>query len=65
MDRLRDKIKARNEMDWKEVYTKSTFKWYELATYGTSGETGEVVTGQESMRLLFRLEMGQLGSWRI
>ena len=37
---MKNKIKARNEEDWVEVYMKCTLKWYRLAKYGHRG--GEI-----------------------
>ena len=38
--KLKNKIKARNEKDWEEVYTKSTLKWFrlEVERYVRSGK---------------------------
>ena len=38
MGKLKNKIKARNEMGWEGVYTKSTLKWFRLAKDGTGVE---------------------------
>ena len=38
MGKLKNKIKARNEKDWEEIYTKSTWKWYRLAKDNTGVE---------------------------
>ena len=38
MGKLENKIKARNEKDWEEVYMKSTLKWYRLAKDDTRVE---------------------------
>ena len=60
MGKLKDKIKARNEKDWKEVYTKSTLK--RLAKDDTGLERYvRSVQGQESVMLLFRLRTGSAG----
>ena len=56
---LKNKIKARNEKDWDEVYKKSTLKWYRLAKDDTGVERYvRSVQGQESVRLLFSLKTG-------
>ena len=38
MAALKNTIKAKNDNDWEEVYTKSTLKWYKLAKDGTGVE---------------------------
>ena len=60
--KLKNKIKAGNENDWKEVYRKSTLKWYRLAKDDTGVERYvRSVQDQESVRLQFRLRPGSAG----
>ena len=56
MGKLKNKIKARNEKDWEEVYMKSTLKWYRLPNDNTGVERYvSLVQSQGSVQLLFSL----------
>ena len=63
VNKLKNKIMARNEKDWvEEVCRKSTLKWYSLAKDDSTVERDvRLVQSQESVRLLFRLRTGSAG----
>ena len=65
MGRLKKRLKARNEKNWEEVYTKSTLKWYKLAEWYRCGEICEVSTGLGSVMLLFRLRIRSDAEWLV